>query len=161
MEYKILLATEKDIKEIINLYKKRIIWFNKNNINQWDLNYLNIHNDTYLKQEMKINKLYIVKKDNKVIGSVLLKEEDNRFWNDDLKSYYLRHLVTDVNYKNVGKLLINFIIEKAKNNKKECIRLDCKGTNEKLNNYYKEIGFIYKGKKQVKDSYENLWQLTI
>ena len=57
--------------------------------------------------------------------------------------------------------MINFALEEAKKNNKEYLRLDCVSDNEKLNNYYKTLGFECVGHIKMKSWSENLWQIKL
>ena len=58
-------------------------------------------------------------------------------------------------------MLILFAINKAKEDNKEYLRLDCVAHNKKLNEYYQELGFKYSGVIQIKNWSENLWQIKL
>lgn len=155
-------ANIEDLDSIHDILIERCKWFIQNNINQWSLNwYPNKYNNEYFMEQMKNNYLYVVKDKKKVIGVMLLKNTDEDYWKNDLKAYYIHHFATKVGYRGIGKIMINFAINKAISDKKECLRLDCIKNNLKLNKYYSEIGFkkIDSNKKGV---YEyNLWEMKI
>ena len=52
-------------------------------------------------------------------------------------------------------------LEEAKKNNKEYLRLDCVSDNEKLNNYYKSLGFECVAHIKMKSWSENLWQIKL
>lgn len=85
--------------------------------------------------------MYVAKYDETIAECMLLKNKDEDYWQDDETSYYIHHLATDIIYKGIGKSLINFAINKARNDNKEYLRLDCFKSNINLNNYYKNLGF--------------------
>lgn len=58
---------------------------------------------------MKINKLYVVKQNDEVVGEFLLKTEDENYWNNNKKAYYIHHFVTKHCYPNLGTEILNFI----------------------------------------------------
>lgn len=159
---KIVLANEGDAKSIHNLIVKRCKWFKENNIKQWELEYYPVYfDDKYFKERASTNNLFMAKSDGKIIGAMLLKEDDKSYWKDDESSYYIHHLVTDIKYKGVGKELINFAINKCIENKKAYLRLDCVKSNIKLNNYYKNLGFENVGSgKEIGYTY-NLYELKL
>ncbi len=163
MKYNIGLASEKDLELINKLYADRVKWFKESNIEQWKDNYPDKYNISYLKQQMQINKLYVIKNENKVIGSMLLKSEDPKYWEDLANAYYMHHLVTDINTSGIGLELIKFAIQQCINDKKEYLRLDSVSGNNKLNEYYKKLGFELVGIKELKVSgeIENLWQMKL
>ena len=140
------LATENDIPIILEILKQRCEWFKQNKIDQWgDWYYTELYDMNYFIKMMKIYKLYVVKQDNKVVGAFLLKTEDENYWNDNKKAYYIHHFVTKLGYPNLGTEILNFIEDLAKKNSVDYLRLDCMKTNKKLNEYYKKHGFENKG----------------
>lgn len=162
MEYNIFLATEEDLEQINKLYIDRLKWFSENNIKQWGKKYADKYDVLYLKEQMRINKLYVVKnEDQVVIGSMLLKSEDPKYWEDSANAYYIHHLVSDINTRGIGVGLIKFAIEECINNKKDYLRLDTVSKNNWLNEYYEKLGFEFFGTKELKGGVENLWQMKI
>lgn len=142
MDYKIELAKIEDIDAIHKLIYDRCLWFSEKGVKGWNIDFYPIKfNQDYFKEQMNINKLFVVKDENKICGAMLLKEEDNDYWKDNLSSYYIHHLVTDINTKGIGKWLINFAIEQCKKDNKSRLRLDCYKTSFFLNDYYKKLGF--------------------
>lgn len=140
MDIKIEIAKENDIEPIHDLIVKRCKWFDENNIKQWDMSYAKRYDKDYFKNQINTNLMYVEKYDETIAGCMLLKNKDEDCWQDYEPSYYIHHLVTDILYKGIGKSLINFAINKARNDNKENLRLDCFKSNIKLNNYYKNLG---------------------
>lgn len=162
MNYKIELATENDLEAYHQIIIDRCNWLADNNINQWKVNSYPIrYNIDYFKDQMQINKLYIAKKDDEVCGGLLLKDSDEKYWNDNPDAYYVHHLATKINESGLGKILIEFVINQAIKDNKDYFRLDCVSHNEKLNNYYKKLGFEQCGQIQIKNWTENLWQIKL
>lgn len=156
----IRLAKIDDIELIMAILKERCDWLRANNINQWANNYLERYNENYFSEVMKLHKLYVVSQENKVIGVFLLKEEDKTYWKNDDSAYYIHHLATRIGYSGVGTKIIQFIEQLARKNSKKYIRLDCKKSNNELNQYYQKQGFIYKGTGEEPYSY-NLWEKEV
>ena len=162
MDYKIELAKIEDLDTIHKLIYDRCLWFSEKGVKGWNIDfYPNKYNQDYFKEQMNINKLFVVKDENKICGVMLLKEEDSDYWKDNLSSYYIHHLATDINKKGIGKLLINFAIEQCKKDNKSRLRLDCYKTSFFLNDYYKKLGFKNVGN-GIQGDYEfNLWERMI
>lgn len=140
--FQIKLAKEEDLEAMHLLIVDRCKWFIEQQISQWKLEYYPIHyNVEYFREQMKENELYVVKDKNKIIGMVLLKNEDPTYWQDEKKAFYIHHLTTHIDYHGIGKMLIQFAIERAKKCGKEYLRLDCFRSNVKLNKYYESLGF--------------------
>lgn len=136
------LANKNDIPSILKILKQRCEWFKKNKIEQWgDWYYTELYNTDYFINMMNKYKLYVVKKENEVIGVFLLKTEDKEYWKDDRNAYYIHHLATKLGYANLGIEILNFIEKLAKQNAVKYLRLDCMRENKKLNKYYENYGF--------------------
>ncbi len=162
MDYKIELAKYEDLNAIYKLIYDRCLWFSKNGVKGWNIeSYPNKYNQEYFKNQMQINKLFILKIGNNICGVMLIKETDSDYWKDNISSYYIHHLATDINKNGIGKLLINFAIEQCKIDNKSRLRLDCYKTSFFLNEYYKKLGFKNVGN-GIKEDYEfNLWEMIV
>lgn len=161
MNIKIEIAKENDIETIQDLIVKRCKWFDENNIKQWDMSYAKRYDKDYFKNQINTNLMYVGKYDETIAGCMLLKNKDEDYWQDDEPSYYIHHLATDILYKGIGKSLINFAINKARNDNKKYLRLDCFKSNIKLNNHYKNLGFEEKGAGKIGEYTYNLWEFKI
>lgn len=160
--YKIELAKKEEIKDLCEIIISRCNWLKENNIRQWIITSYPIRFDhTYFEQQMKKNKLLIAKKGKIVCGGLLLKEEDNSCWSDQetKNAYYIHHFVTKIGEKGLGKRMIEFSKQQAKEDGKEYLRLDCVSHNKKLNTYYYNLGFEYIQKEESKG--RNLWQIKL
>lgn len=143
MKYIFRKAILKEVPFIYSLYEKRIKWMDEKGIKQWNVSdYLTIFPETYFLNE--IDKLYCLVIDNKIVGALILLEKDTR-WQNDKEAYYIHNLVTDTNYRGVGKIMINEVETLARQNNKVCVRLDCAEDNIFLNNYYENLGYLKKG----------------
>jgi ribosomal protein S18 acetylase RimI-like enzyme len=136
----------KDVEEIYLLIKKRINWMDDNGIKQWNkTNYLSSYPKGYFEEKAKSGQLYVMKDkgSDKVVGAVVLLEEDERWDLDCSNSYYIHNLVSDTEFPGVGKKIIQSCEKIANKQGKDSIRLDCQATNSKINNFYNEIGYKY------------------
>lgn len=162
--YNIQLAKKEDLESFHRIIILRCKWFKDNKINQWKINSYPVrYDESYFEKQMLENKLFIAKKGNDVVGGFLLIDDDPDHWSDcdKVKAYYLHHFASKVGENGIGKIMINFALEEAKKNNKEYLRLDCVSDNEKLNNYYKSLGFECVGHIKMKSWSENLWQIKL
>lgn len=157
MNYIVELAKEENIKQIRQLILDRCLWFKENSIAQWTEEYFNEYNVEYFRELIKENRVYVIKDNDKVIGTFTLKET-NKYWQDDGLAMYIRHLVTSLEYRGIGKLLIDFALEEVRKHGKKFLRLDCFTSNKVLNEYYNKLGFICfgSGYDSDEDYYYNL-----
>lgn len=159
---KIELAVEKDIPFILEILKQRYEWFKERKIKQWtDAYYKEIHNANYLIEVMNIDKLYVVKQEDEVIGIFLLKTKDPAYWEDNEKAYYIHHFTTKLGNSGLGAEIMNFIENLAKQDEIQYLRLDCMQANTKLNKYYENHGFKNTGKGKAEPYSYKLWEKKI
>lgn len=158
---KIVLAIEENIEDIKIIIRNRCLWFDTNQIIQWDIDdYLCRYNNEYFKRQIMENKLYVATDCGKIIGCMLLKNTD-KLWCDDVNAFYIHHLATNVNYKGIGSMLLNFAENEARKENKSFIRLDCFKCNVRLNKYYTDYGFICVGSGQINDYYYNQYEKKV
>lgn len=162
MKQKIELANKADIEKIHKIIYDRCVWFEENNLLGWTLSWYPKHYDVeYFEKQMAENKLYVLKQYDVVCGAMLIKSKDLEFWKDDDKAYYIHHLVTDIKVKGAGKKLMEFAIYKAREDKKEFLRLDCFRDSKFLNSYYEKLGFKNVGHGTVGYYNYNLWEMRV
>ena len=148
MEYKFLQANETMLDYIYELFIKRIDWMDKEGIKQWNVtNYIEAYPKNYYKKQIEERHLYVMTNSNKVVGAIVLLEEDDR-WGDNhtCSAYYLHNFVTDIQTKGIGKKILKSVEELARKNNKSKLRLDCAEDNDFLNNYYENAGYLLVGK---------------
>lgn len=85
-------------------------------------------NDCILK-----HRLYALreKEFDKIVGVVVLNDIDKR-WGDEMLAYYIHNLVTDLETKSTGAAIIKYWEDVAIGHSKRKLRLDCQTENVKL-----------------------------
>lgn len=128
---------EKDLDELLKIGKKH--WPNQDWLSK---DYLKISFD-----QPGLN--YVAKKDDKVIGGIILVLED-------IAKNWIRYFIVDENYRRsgIGTRLLNKAIEHLK--KGETIFVDTGIADKIAINFYEKNGFIKEGK--VKRLYDNYKQ---
>ena len=140
---KIELATINDIDSIVDIIYKRCLWLASKNIHQWPLDYYpDRYNKEYFIEELEKDYLFVAKDNDSVVGVILLKKEDPRYWENDVKALYIHHFSTKEGYNGTGKLLLEHAINFTLGKNIPYLRLDCVKHNDKLNKYY--INFDFK-----------------
>ena len=158
---KIELAKESEIPQILEIIKERCDWFEKNHIEQWgSWYYEDLYDEKYFLESMKKYLLYVVKQKNEIIGTFLLKYENNLYWKDGERAIYLNHFVTKIGYSGVGEKILKFIENFAKQKQLKYLRLECVRSNPKISQYYKNHGFKNKGEGDEPYEYR-LWEEEI
>jgi len=144
MSYNIKIAKTDDTSLILELLNCVTLNLHKKNINQWTYPW----NINEIEDEINKKHIYIFIKDLKIIGTFSLKDIDENFNFNFIKSssIYLYRIAILPEYqgKNIGKEIINYACEYSKDLNK-LLYLDCWAGNEKLRKFYTEVGFDFSG----------------
>ena len=139
---KIELAEINDINDIMKMIHDCANDLIGKNIFQWNEKYPS--RDIFLSDIEKKN-LFILKNNSGIIGCISLSHEkdieytDVKWLTKDDKNLYLHRLAVDPKFqkKGIGKLLMDFAEDYARNNKFISVRLDTFSKNERNNRFYK------------------------
>ena len=139
---KIELAEINDINDIMKMIHDCANDLIGKNIFQWNEKYPS--RDIFLSDIEKKN-LFILKNNSGIIGCIALSHEKDIEYTDvkwitkDDKNLYLHRLAVDPKFqkKGIGKLLMDFAEDYARNNKFISVRLDTFSKNERNNRFYK------------------------
>ena len=139
---KIELAEINDINDIMKMIHDCANDLISKNIFQWNEKYPS--RDIFLSDIEKKN-LFILKNNSGIIGCIALSHEkdieynDVKWLNKDDKNLYVHRLAVDPKFqkKGIGKLLMDFAEDYARNNKFISVRLDTFSKNERNNRFYK------------------------
>ena len=71
-----------DILSVMKVIENRCLWMKENDINQWDEEYLKLYDFNYFKSKVENRELFLVENFQKIVGSFVLLEEDERLEND-------------------------------------------------------------------------------
>ena len=112
----------------------------KSGIQQWNMtNYLEVYPISYYADLQRLGELYVLSKEDVVIGAVVLLQSDE-CWPQmaDSPAYYVHNLVTELSVKGAGKIILSEVeISKGI----QFLRLDCAVDNKFLNEYYESMGY--------------------
>ena len=144
---KIELAEINDLEDIMKMIHNCANDLISKNIFQWNEKYPN--RDIFLTDIEKKN-LFIYKNNSGVIGCVALSYDKDIEYNDikwltkDDKNLYVHRLAVDPKYQNkgIGRLLMDFAEDYARNKKLKSVRLDTFSKNERNNRFYKSRKYI-------------------
>lgn len=144
MKYVLRKAFSIDLEDVMSLIKKRIRWMDEQGIRQWNVtDYLETYPITYYQEQQKSGNLYVLcNSAEKIIGAVVLFDEDNR-WADseNVSALYIHNLVTTPDVSGAGEFIIKEVERIAVDSKKKKVRLDCAADNWFLNRYYETRGY--------------------
>jgi GNAT superfamily N-acetyltransferase len=151
MEYLFEKAGMESMESVYALIDQRIEWMDEIGIRQWNVTgYWEVYPKNYYIRRMEEGSLYVLKKkeNSKVVSAAVLLQEDARWEADpdkNLPAYYVHHFAADLKEKGVGKIMLEQIEQQARRDGKIFVRLDCDVSNRKLNDYYEQKGYVYKG----------------
>ena len=139
---KIELAEINDLNDIMKMIHNCANDLISKNIFQWNEKYPS--RDIFLSDIEKKN-LFILKNNSGIIGCIALSHEKDIEYNNvkwltkDDKNLYVHRLAVDPKFqkKGIGKLLMDFAEDYARNNKFISVRLDTFSKNERNNRFYK------------------------
>lgn len=144
-------GTMDDLNKIVEMYIIARRDLKENDIHQWDYNDPSIQ---MLQRDIKAGNLYVARKGDKILGSVVLDENEEPEhedidWNvKEGKALYLHRLVVHLDYQGegTGKVLMTFAEQFAKDHGYSCIRLDAYQENEVARGLYEQFGYEKAGK---------------
>lgn len=140
-------AETENLSDIYALYEQRVQWMDAVGLKQWNVtDYLNAFPLSYYQNLQKSGKLYVLKHEHRIVGALALFDHDD-YWpdSDTASAYYIHHLVSDSQYRGIGKLMLRHAEKIAVDSGKEYLRLDCAVDNPALNLYYQSKGYAYAG----------------
>lgn len=153
-------ADKKDLKLYHNIIVEICEWFKQKNIKQWDENYPKKFSLEYFEKSIEKDDIFVATKGDEIVGGMLLRNEDI-YYSRVGNAYYIHHLATKIGVPKVGDKLIDCALEYSKKNNKKYLRLDCISTNEKLNNYYLNKGFIHTDTQRKFENFYNLYEKEV
>ncbi len=138
-------AQEDDVKYIRQLLVERANWLQKNGFNQWQ-QFLMYDQTTQTHVDYEQGVLFVAKNKGNIVGSVVItpaKKFDKEIWGNTDGFLYIHRLVVSLEYQKhgIGLQLLRFAQCYASENK-HGLRLDCRASNQKLQEYYDKQGLI-------------------
>lgn len=149
MPYQFGLADESALDQIYALIDQRIQWMDNNGIRQWNVtDYWGVYPKEHYVEQIHQKHLYVLKRtsDQTVVAVAVLYESDERWAGEqDVPAYYVHHFAADSCEKGAGALLLQHLEHIARRDGKAALRLDCADDNPRLNQYYKQKGYVLTG----------------
>lgn len=165
MTYFVQPAKPEEVEKAFDLYRKRVQWMDEVGIKHWNVyDYLSLYPISYFKWQQRHGYLFLLLKDDSLIGSVVLRDHDcEGVWRDKscAHAYYIRNLVTDPSEKGAGRLFLSEIEKKALADGAQYLRLDCSRSNTALNEYYRTKGYNLRGTLRRGEYLGNKWEKNL
>ncbi len=145
---KIVLATETDVQEIMDLIEACIIDLESQSIYQWNSYYPRLN---HINECIKDKSLYILREDEMFLGIISITEKQppeykNVNWLEEGKFLVISKLLVNPKWqrKGIGRVLMDFAENFAR--KYTSIRLDAYSGNPRALNFYERLGYVKVGK---------------
>lgn len=145
-KFEFRIGTVGDVPDVIRLIERRIEWMDHNGISQWNKNhYRERYPDSYYVQTAEKGQLYVLvdKENGQIIAGAVLLTDDYRWGKSDEKAFYVHNLVSDLEIKDAGKVMVQKIEDYAEHKGMRYVRLDCIVGNQRLNAWYENLGYEY------------------
>lgn len=144
-DYRFSPAQAADLEQIFALYVRRVEWMRAQGIHQWNESaYLDAYPLAYYREQQRSGRLYALTRGDarEILGAVVLLEEDECWEGHAEKAaLYIHNLVTHLNAKGAGRIMLSAIEDLARQKDKHHLRLDCDVNNAFLNAYYADHGY--------------------
>lgn len=158
-------ARSSDITIALQLLKTAAHRLQQQNVVQWKY-WLDPPEERlqWLTQGFENSEFYFISNNSSIVAMYRLMDEDPKYWDkQSTTAYYIHSLVVHPDFKGheLGSQIINMIHKKAIVDYKKYLRLDCDATNQRLCNYYLDLGFRKVGMKQMELSNNALFERSV
>ncbi|WP_138493505.1 GNAT family N-acetyltransferase [Paenibacillus pinistramenti] len=134
-------------------------WMQRSGIDQWKPEFFSLQ---AVQAYFNHRRIFVAYDRGTPAGMFTLQNSDPGYWkeNDDPDYYYLHRLTVSVPYRScgLGKAMLEWAVEKAGRDRKKGLRLDCRRISGKLNSFYQNQGFRFKGISEQADHLANLYE---
>lgn len=129
------------------LVEQRVSWLETKGIEQWERShYLSRYNLAYFENAARLGRLWGLFEESRLVASAVLLDKDSRWKGfEDAPAWYVHNLASAVDKPGAGAEFLYWAEMKARELKKQFLRLDCRTGAKKINAYYEEKGFLYAG----------------
>jgi len=137
VDHVVRLAVPADIVEVIELLADAAARLRAKGIEQWPERFP----ETYIRHLVEQGVVYVAVSDEEVNGSFCLQWSDVAFWGTRSDAGFIHHLAVRQSYAGLGRELIAWADQRAAEEGRGFLCLDCWAGNDRLRRYYKELGF--------------------
>jgi ribosomal protein S18 acetylase RimI-like enzyme len=139
-------ALESDIECLESLSEKTSAWLKaEKNIYQWTGPYPRAS----LQRAIKAGEVFVVRENKKLIATLTIDRKPNPVWGEltGENALYVHRLAIEKSHKGtgLGRDLMIWAESHSRNQHVPLLRLDCDSTNERLRNFYRDLGFESRG----------------
>lgn len=159
---KVIKNNEAYIDDVMKLFNDAIYYFKENNIDQWQNGYPNRQS---IIDDIKEGNSYILIDHDKILGNMYFRigiEPDYNYiegkWLTSTPYAMIHRIVIDHDSKgkHLANHLLDYVINKCKENNIDSIRIDTHKDNQSMQRFLKKNGFIYCGIIYLEDGDERM-----
>jgi ribosomal protein S18 acetylase RimI-like enzyme len=139
------VAQQSDIANVRSLIEDTGSWLLSRGIHQW---LSGTPSDRRLRWLVEQQWLHIVYMEGRTVATITLQTNDQAIWDEDFDDALYVHLLVvhrDFRGKEIGRLLLQWAVERAIEMRRRYLRLDCWAENAALRSYYEKVGFSPRG----------------
>jgi ribosomal protein S18 acetylase RimI-like enzyme len=153
-------ATNADIGSIREILDEAWRWLAEQGIRQWTLPF----SEEKIREKIAGGEFHLIRVAGEPVGVFRLLWSDLEFWGevpDDAAYIHSLAMRRAFAGRGIVQHAIAWAAERAKERGKEYLRLDTMGDNQRLNDYYKRLGFTPVGARTVRDFQVTLFQRPV
>lgn len=145
------LANKNDINKVVDFYK--IVCADKNNKARW--HYGIYPTDDDLINDISNKELFILLEDDEIVSAAVLRMQNDELYKDvnwKNNNPAVVHILATLPSKwhqGYGRKLLLYLIEIAKDNNKDSLRLDIVNDNDNARKLYESVGFVHREDKEL------------
>lgn len=138
-------ALSEEAEIVVGLWQSSARWLNSKGIYQWRPEYFELEQVFEFMNEG--SDVYLAELNNEIVGTYILTWSDPLIWKelDNPDSGYIHRFAVNRDFQGlgVGSQLLQTAEQQIKQKGKTLVRLDCMADNARLNQYYRDYGFIF------------------
>lgn len=138
------LAEQENVQDILELWQAASRWMLEQGIDQWKPESFTIES---VRKHLEDTELFVAVKDGRVIGTFSVQWSDEYHWGKrNSENFGYIHKLTvakDSGAKGLGRQLLLAAEDYIRSTGRTAARLDCKGDNVSLNQYYQAAGYTF------------------
>ena len=159
LEFKV--AQPEELPLVMEILAEAAAWLKEKGIDQWP-SPPNEHWQRRMAEAIQRKEVHTVGIAQNRFGIVRFTWADP-YWPDDNLAGYVHSIAvrSDMRGQNLGGLILFWAMMKAKQERKQFLRLDCLAGNGRLRRYYEDQGFSYKGEVIDHDYTAALYERTV
>lgn len=129
---------------MFSLIKERIAWMDEVGIEQWNkTHYTDVYPLSYYEGHRRNGCVFVLidTSDGAIAAAAVIKTEDDRWPENDVRAHYLHNFASDIKKKGAGSVFLSHMEAYSKSRGMDYMRLDSAVGNVPLEDYYTKRGY--------------------